>query len=44
MLASVQMQRNVAAVVDIGSRQIRRIQHRVKDFLSDGARDPPPSA
>ena len=38
-LAGRQMQRDVAAIVDIGAAQRRGVRHRREDFLGDGAGD-----
>jgi hypothetical protein len=39
MLAVAKVQRDVAAVVDIGVMQLRRAQHRAKNLFGDGAGD-----
>ena len=39
LLAIAKMQRNVAAIIDVSARQLRRAQHRAKDLLSYGACD-----
>lgn len=33
------MQRDVAAVIDVSTRQFRRFNHRAKDLLGNGSRD-----
>ena len=39
LLAVGQMQRDVAAIIDIGAVEPRRRQHRAEDFLGHAARD-----
>jgi hypothetical protein len=39
MFAVGKMQRDVAAIVDVGALKLRRIQHRAKNLFRDRARD-----